>query len=60
MVYFCKEQIPRSMGGKLQTKKFGTYKIVRCVNDNTYSVDLLEEFGVSKSFNNIDLTPYFN
>jgi hypothetical protein len=36
----------------------GTFKILAKINDNAYKLELSPEFGVSSSFNILDLRPY--
>jgi hypothetical protein len=36
----------------------GPFKILTKINDNAYKLELSLEFGVSPSFNNLDLRPY--
>ena len=36
----------------------GPYKIIEKINDNAYKLELPPEFGVSPTFNIIDLKPY--
>jgi hypothetical protein len=36
----------------------GPFKILTKINDNAYKLELPLEFGVSPSFNNLDLRPY--
>ena len=36
----------------------GPFKIVQKINDNAYILDLPPEYGVSSSFNVVDLRPY--
>jgi len=41
-------------------KADGPFKISERVNDNTYKVDLPGDYGVSPTFNVVDLSPYLN
>ena len=36
----------------------GPYKIIEKINDNAYKLELPPEFGVSPTFNIVDLKPY--
>ena len=36
----------------------GPYKIIEKINDNAYKLELSPEFGVSPTFNILDLKPY--
>jgi hypothetical protein len=43
---------------KLMPRVAGPFKVLTKINDNDYILDLPVEFGVSTSFNVIDLKPY--
>jgi hypothetical protein len=43
---------------KLMPRADGPFKILEKVNDNAYKLELPPDFGVSLTFNIIDLTPY--
>jgi hypothetical protein len=41
---------------KLQPHANGLFQVLERINDNAYKVDLLGEYGVSATFNVVDLT----
>ena len=44
---------------KLQSKKYGSYQIIKKINDNTYVVVLPDSIGISNTFNVADIYPYY-
>jgi len=50
-----KERFPEQKRSKLMPRGDGPYQIIERINDNTYKVDLLGEYGVSATFNVSDL-----
>ncbi|RDX68985.1 hypothetical protein CR513_51961, partial [Mucuna pruriens] len=51
-----KEQFPHLRRSKLLSRGDDPFKILKNVNDNSYQVDIPEEFGGSNAFNVIDQT----
>jgi hypothetical protein len=52
----CKEQFPNNRKSKLQPRGDGLFQALERINDNAYKVDLPGEYGVSVTFNVVDLT----
>jgi hypothetical protein len=51
-----KERFPEQGRSKLMPRGDGPYQIIERINENTYKVDLLSEYGVSATFNVYDLS----
>ena len=45
---------------KLKSKKYGSYQIVKNINDNVYMVALPNSMGISKTFNVADIFSYYS
>ena len=41
---------------KLQERGDGPFKVLECINNNAYKIDLPLDYGVSNTFNVTDLT----
>jgi hypothetical protein len=53
-----KEWFPELRKSKLMSRAAGPFKILAKINDNAHKLELPLEFGVSLSFNILDLWPY--
>jgi hypothetical protein len=57
-LHLRKERFPELRKSKLMSRAAGPFKILAKINDNAYKLELPPEFGVSPSFNILDLRPY--
>ena len=55
-VHMHKERFPNQKKSKLQPRGDGPFQVLERINDNKYKFDLLGEYGVSVTFNVVDLT----
>jgi hypothetical protein len=53
-----KDRFPDLRKSKLMPRADGPFKIIEKINDNAYKLELPPEFGVSPTFNILDLKPY--
>ena len=58
-VHLRKDHFPERHKCKLQPRADGPFKVLRKINDNAYEIDLPSTYGVSTSFNVVDLSPLF-
>jgi hypothetical protein len=54
-LHLGKERFPKLRKSKLMSRAAGPFKILAKINDNAYKLELPLEFGVSPSFNILDL-----
>jgi hypothetical protein len=57
-LHLRKDRFPTLRRSKLMPRAAGPFKVLTKINDNAYILDLPAEFGVSTSFNVVDLKPY--
>ena len=57
MVKIHPHRIPK-VYSKLQLKSYGPFKILSKINDNAYIVDIPDDWGISNSFNILDLVEF--
>jgi hypothetical protein len=57
-VHLRKDRFPNLRKSKLMPRAVGTYKVLAKNNDNVYTIELPPDFGVSPTFNILDLKPY--
>jgi hypothetical protein len=57
-LHLRKERFSELRKSKLMSRVAGPFKILAKINDNAYKLELSLEFGVSPSFNILDLRPY--
>jgi len=57
-IHLRKERFQSKHKNKLMSRVDGTFEILERVNDNAYKVNLPKDYGVSATFNVVDLTPY--
>jgi hypothetical protein len=57
-LHLRKDRFPALRRSKLMPRAAGPFKVLTKINDNAYVLDLPAEFGVSSSFNVVDLKPY--
>jgi len=53
-----KKRFPKQRKSKLQPRRDRHFQVLERINDNAYKIDIPGEYGVSSSFNVVDLTPF--
>ncbi|WVZ63325.1 hypothetical protein U9M48_012966, partial [Paspalum notatum var. saurae] len=57
-LHLRKERFPDLRKSKLMPRAAGPFKVLEKINDNACKFELLADFGVSPTFNIVDLKPY--
>ena len=55
-IHLRKNRFPSKRKSKLQERGDGPFKVLECINNNAYKIDLPLDYGVSNTFNVTDLT----
>jgi hypothetical protein len=58
LVAFEKKQFPDLRKSKLMRRADGPFKVLKRINENAYKLNLFVNFGVSPTFNIVNLKPY--
>ncbi|GJW89313.1 multiprotein-bridging factor 1a [Tanacetum coccineum] len=57
-IHMSKERFPPRRNAKLKQRGDGPFRIMQCMGDNAYKVELPGHYGVSATFNVKDLSPF--
>jgi hypothetical protein len=57
-LHLRKDRFPELRKSKLMPRVAGPFKVLQRINENAYKLDLPADFGVSPTFNIVDLKPY--
>nr|GEV83728.1 hypothetical protein [Tanacetum cinerariifolium] len=57
-IHMSKERFPHGQNAKLKQRGDGPFRIVQCMGDNAYKVELPGHYRVSATFNVKDLSPF--
>ena len=57
-VHFRKERFSTQRKSKLLPRGDGPFQVLERINDNAYKIDLLGKYGISATFNVVDLSPF--
>jgi len=59
-VHMRKERFPSKRKSKIMRRSEGPFKILEQVGPNAYKVNLPRDYGMSATFNVVDLRPYLD
>ena len=59
-IHLRKERFPNKPNDKLSPRADGPFRVTQKINDNAYKIELPGDYGVSATFNVVDLSPYFD
>ena len=57
-IHLRKERFPQGKFGKLKPKVDGPFKVLKRIGNNAYEIELPNRYGVSPTFNVVDLSLY--
>jgi hypothetical protein len=58
-IHLRKEQFPSKRSFKLMPRADGPFRVLQCIRENAYKIELPSDYGVSTTFNVLDLSPYY-
>ena len=59
-IHLTKERFPSKRKSKLMPRADGSFEVLERLNDNAYKVDLRGDYGVSATFNVVDVSPHLD
>ena len=57
-IHLRKERFPSKRSSKLMPRVDGPFRVLQCIRENAYKIELSNDYGVSATFNVLDLSPY--
>ena len=58
-IHLRKERFPNKRSSKLMPQADGPFRVLQRIEENAYTIELPGDYGVSKTFNVSDLSPYY-
>ncbi len=58
-IHLRNERFHNQRKSKLHPRSDGPFQVLERINNNAYKIELPSDYGVTNTFNIIDLTPFF-